>query len=351
MSAVPITLITGFLGSGKSTLINRLLSRFPDRRFGLVVNEFGDVKLESSIVKSDEESIVELSNGCMCCVVRGDLLGTVDGLLKRNEETSHILMEASGLSDPVPIANTFLNADLNGRVRFDSIVCLLDLEHYQRNLSEYEIPLLQLEYADFIVLSKTSEVSSEQIAGAERFLRTVETEATIVRDDDERGLQLILDTLDIDHTDIRELEIADHDHGEEEHNVDEDHVLSKWEHDDHNAGVHAEAGYHHVHESVTTLFFRSDRPIYADHFGKVFQSLPAGVVRAKGFLDLADEESGDRKYVLQYTGARKDLYSEPWKPNETRQTAIVFIGKDYDAETLRSRLNACVHPLQNDGKV
>ena len=336
MSAIPITLITGFLGSGKSTLINRLLSRFQERKFGLVVNEFGDVNLESSIVKTEDESIVELSNGCMCCVVRGDILRTVDGLLQRSPETSHILMEASGLSDPVPIANTFLNSDLDGRVRFDSIVCVLDLEQYRRNLSEYEIPLSQLEYADFIVLSKTSEVTSEQIDEAKRFLGTVETEATIVRDDDERGLSLILDTLDIDHTDIRELEIAEHDHSDHSHE-DGDHEHS--------------GGYHHAHESVTTLFFRSSRPVYADHFGKVFQSLPAGVVRAKGFLDLADEESGDRKYILQYTGARKDLYSEPWNADETRQTAIVFIGKDYDADKLRNRLNACVYPLQSSETV
>ncbi len=334
MSAIPITLITGFLGSGKSTLINRLLAQFPDRRFGLVVNEFGDVNLESTIVKAGEESIVELSNGCMCCVVRGDLLGTVDGLLRRSKDTSHILMEASGLSDPVPIANTFLNSDLDGRVRFDSIVCVLDLEHYQRNLSEYEIPVLQLEYADFIVLSKTSEVSAEQIEQAKRFLRTVDTEATVIRDDDEAGLSLLLDTLDIDHTDIRDLEIAEHDH----------------DHAGHEEGA-SDGGYHHAHEPVTTLFFRSDRPVYADHFGKVFQSLPAGVVRAKGFLDLADEEAGDRKYILQYTGGRKDLYSEPWKPDETRQTAIVFIGKGFDADALRNRLNACVYPLQSGEKV
>ncbi|MFW5994667.1 MAG: CobW family GTP-binding protein [Spirochaetia bacterium] len=347
MSAVPITLVTGFLGSGKSTIINRLLEQYPDRKFGLVVNEFGDVQLESNIVEADESSIVELSNGCMCCVIRGDLLGTVDALLARRPEIDHILMEASGLSDPVPIANTFLNADLGGTVRFDSIVCLLDLEHYERNIREYDIPVLQLEHADFIVLSKTERMSVGRIQEARRYLETVDTQATVLRDDEPGGLALIIDTLDIDHTDIRELEVVDHDH-EHEHAGDGadgsanggfDHYMPE-----HSGGTGRR--YHHAHEAVTTLFFRSDMPLYADHFGKVFQSLPSGVVRAKGFLDLADEEAGDRKYILQYTGARKDLYSVEWNEGEPRQSAIVFIGRDFDASTLRSRLDACINPLQ-----
>lgn len=360
MSAVPITLVTGFLGSGKSTIINRLLEQYPDRKFGLVVNEFGDVKLESNIVEADEASIVELSNGCMCCVIRGDLLGTVDALLKRRPEIDHILMEASGLSDPVPIANTFLNADLGGKIRFDSIVCLLDLEHYERNLREYDIPVVQLEYADFIVLSKTELVSIARIQEARDYLKSVDTQAAVLRDDDPAGLGLIIDTLDIDHTDIRELEVVDHDHDHGSDHTDgaghEGHAHSApgddaEVHQAPAAGGHAGGHYHHAHEAVTTLFFRSDTPLYAEHFGKVFQSLPAGVVRAKGFLDLADEESGDRKYILQYTGARKDLYSVEWNDGEPRQSAIVFIGRDFDAEALRGRLNECVKPLQTAGEL
>ncbi len=314
MAPRPVTLITGFLGSGKSTLINRIIAHCSDRSFGLIVNEFGDVKLESSILEADEESIVELSNGCMCCVVRGDLVATVDTLLSRRPEIEHIILEASGLSDPVPIANTFLNADLEGSIRFDSIVCLLDLEQYRSTYHEYDIAAVQLEFADFIVLSKTANVAAEDIAEAQHFLVRADTQARVVRDDDPGVLGLIVDTLDADHTDIRELENAEHAHG---------------------------------HEEVTSLFFRAEQPIFADHFGAVFQSLPDGVVRAKGFLNLADEEAGGRKYILQYTGARKDLYSVEWRPDEQRQTAVVFIGREFDPEKLHARLTECVKPLQH----
>lgn len=317
MAPRPVTLITGFLGSGKSTLINRILAHFSDRRFGLIVNEFGDVKLESSIIEAADESIVELANGCMCCVVRGDLVATVDTLLSRRPEIEHIVLEASGLSDPVPIANTFLNADLDGRIRFDSIICTLDLEQYRKTCDEYEITAVQLEYADFVVLSKTANVAAERVAEAERFVGRADTQARVLRDDDPDVPELILDTLDADHTRFLDFELA---------------------------------GHSHEHEEVTTIFFRAEEPIYADHFGAVFQSLPEGIVRAKGFLHLADEEAGDRKYILQYTGARKDLYSVEWGTDELRQTAIVFIGRDFDPDALRARLNECVKPLQRSGK-
>ena len=316
MAPRPVTLVTGFLGSGKSTLINRILAHFSDRRFGLIVNEFGDVNLESSIIEAGEESIVELSNGCMCCVVRGDLVATVDTLLSRRPEIDHIILEASGLSDPVPIANTFLNADLDGSIRFDSIVCMLDLEQYRKTYDEYDITAVQLEYADFVILSKTAHVAAGCIAEAERWLGRADTRAKVVRDDDPGLLELIVDTLDADHTDIRELESAE---------------------------------YSHEHEEVTSLIFRTEQPIYADHFGAVFQSLPDGIVRAKGFLNLADEEAGDRKYILQYSGARKDLYSVEWDAGEQRQTAIVFLGKGFDPEALRARLSECGKPLQHSG--
>lgn len=334
MKRIPITLVTGFLGAGKSTFINRVTEHFPERNFGLIVNEFGDVQLESNIVQASDDRIIELSNGCMCCVIRGDLLSTVDRLIRQQPDIDHIILEASGLSDPVPIANTFLNADLNGQIRFDAIVCLFDVTQYERHFSEYGVSHVQLEYADFVVLTKTDAADSETIAAARSFLSGIDTEARVYTVDEALDPDVVIDTFTGDHADIRDLQVADHDH---DHNHDGHH------HHDHEPQTGG--GYHHAHERVDTLFFRSDKPLYAAHFGKVFQHMPDGVVRAKGFLDLADEESDDAKYILQYTGARKDLYSVPWKPGEKRQSALVFIGKNYDVEALRRRLDACHTPL------
>lgn len=329
MKRVPITLVTGFLGSGKSTFINQVVEQFPERNFGLIVNEFGDVQLESSIVQAADERIIELSNGCMCCVIRGDLLSTVDTLLRRQPEIDHIILEASGLSDPVPIANTFLNADLNGTIRFDAIVCLFDVEHYERNFKDYSVSHVQLEYADFIVLTKTDAVESGRIEAARAFLEGIDTQARVFTIQEALDPDVVIDTFSGDHADIRDLEVVDHGH----------------EHEDDHGHEHGHEGYHHAHEEVETLFFRTDTPLYAAHFGYVFQNMPEGIVRAKGFLDLADAESDDAKYILQYTGARKDLYSVPWKPGEAHQSAIVFIGKNFDANELLGRLNACHNPL------
>lgn len=334
MKRVPITLVTGFLGSGKSTFINRVLAQFPERNFGLIVNEFGDVQLESSIVQAADERIIELSNGCMCCVIRGDLLSTVDTLLRRQPEIDHIILEASGLSDPVPIANTFLNADLNGAIRFDAIVCLFDVEHFERNFQDYSVSHVQLEYADFVVLTRTDVVDATRVEAARAFLDGSDTQARVCTVQEALDPGVVIDTFSGDHADIRDLEVVDHDHAlDHEHDGGHDHDGS------------ARAGYHHAHEAVETLFFRTDKPLYAAHFGYVFQHMPEGIVRAKGFLDLADAESDDAKYILQYTGARKDLYSVPWKPGEVRQSALVFIGKNFDTTELRDRLSACHNPL------
>ncbi|TVQ25616.1 MAG: GTP-binding protein [Spirochaetaceae bacterium] len=345
MKRIPITLVTGFLGSGKSTFINRVVENFPGRRFGLIVNEFGDVQLESNIVKASEERIVELSNGCMCCVIRGDLLSTVDRLLRRQPDIDHIILEASGLSDPVPIANTFLNADLNGTIRFDAIVCLFDVENYERNFRDYSVSHVQLEYADFIVLTKTDAADADRAQAAREFLSTIDTEARIFTVDEALDPDVVIDTFTGDHADIRDLEIADHNHAHGDQDTHDGHEHDHAHGDTDTHDHHDHAGYHHAHEDVETLFFRTDRPLYADHFGYVFQHMPEGVVRAKGFLDLADEEAEDAKYILQYTGARKDLYSVDWKPGEKRQSALVFIGKNFDAAALQRRLEACHAPL------
>lgn len=362
--SIPITLVTGFLGSGKSTLINRVLSDNPGIKFGLVINEFGDVKLESQIVEAKEEdAITELSNGCMCCVVRTDLMKTVSGLLEKAPKTGHIILEASGLSDPVPIANTFLNDDLDGKVRFDAIVCVVDPINFLSSLDNYSVAETQLSYADFILLSKVDVATKAQIEEAKKLILAAKPDARILEMGEDFPTDLVFDTSNVDHSELAGLEIEehhhhsddahhhddddDHDHDEEGHEgCDHEHGVCVHEHDedhDHEDHEHREGEkvYHHAHDAVDTLFYKTEKAIDLDRFGIVLRDLPREIIRAKGFLHFSDRRAAKNKYILQMVGARPVLDAKPWNKGEDKMSAIVFIGKGFDKKKLLEDLRAC----------
>ena len=305
MGPIPISLITGFLGAGKSTLINRIIATFPQLRFALVLNEFGDVALESQIVEASRDEIYELSNGCMCCVVRTDMKDAVRALVDRASRTGrvdHIVMEASGLSDPVPIAQTFLEDDLDGVVRLDALVCVVDALQFPQSIEDYEVTRSQLGAADFVLLSKTDLATPDEVARTETLVERLAPDARIMRLDGGTPLGLIFDASGVDHGNIRDLEREPA----------------------------------HVHEEIETLFFRSDRPLSLRAFGDLIRRLPDGVVRAKGFI--CTDEEPETKLILQCAGSRTQMEPRPWGAEETRQTALVFIGRGFDAGELRRRL-------------
>ncbi len=310
---IPVTLITGFLGAGKSSFINRILDDNPGIRFGLVVNEFGDVNLESQIVDAGKNEITELSNGCMCCVMRDDLIGSVKALLDKGPDIGHILLEASGLSDPVPIAAAFVLNDLDGRLRFDAIVCIVDTVNYLDSIEDFAIATQQLQYSDFILLSKTDLATPDESSRVRKFILSRKKNACILEIDAGFSTALVVDSSPLDHDDIAALEVEDH--------------------------------HHHVHEEVETYFHKSGKPLDLDRFGHFLTLMPPGIVRAKGFLHFTsgtkEENREDRKYVLQYVGGRPMLEMKSWKEGEKKQSALVFIGRGFDKDALRENLANC----------
>lgn len=342
--SIPITLITGFLGSGKSSLINRVIADNPRTRFGLVVNEFGDVKLESQIIEAGGgDQVAELSNGCMCCVVRGDLVRTVAGLLEKAPDIGHIVLEASGLSDPVPIANTFLNDELGGRVRFDAALCVVDPVNFASSRKDYPVAEAQILYSDFILLSKVDIASPAQLGLTKKLIRSLKPDARVLELGADFPTDLVFDTSRADHSKLAGLVIEEEHHHEHEGEGEEEEKA---------AGGKVEAGglsrdaegrlhYRHAHERVDTLFYKSMRPLDLKAFGAVMHGLPPEVVRAKGFLDFADPEAAGKKFVLQMVGGRPVLEAKPWAVGEARQSAMVFIGRGFDRESLLASLQSC----------
>ena len=165
---VPVTILTGFLGSGKTTLLNRILSEEHGKRIAVIENEYGEVGIDQALVIDAEEEIFEMSNGCICCTVRGDLIRVLGNLMKRRDKFDYVLVETTGLADPGPVAQTFfMDDEIGSEFALDGIVTLVDAAHINQQLGRSDESTEQIAFADVLVLNKTDLVNGEGLDGLE----------------------------------------------------------------------------------------------------------------------------------------------------------------------------------------
>jgi len=192
---LPVTIITGFLGSGKTTLLNHILQDCQDLKVAVLVNEFGDIDIDSQLLVSVDSDMVQLSNGCICCTINDDLVEAVYSILERNEKVDHLVIETTGVADPLPIALTFAMPPLRNLTQLDSIVTLVDAEAFSPQHFESEAALNQVSYADIILLNKTDLADPQQVDALEAWIREQKWGARILRSQNSHiPLPLILDT-------------------------------------------------------------------------------------------------------------------------------------------------------------
>ena len=161
---IPVTVLTGYLGSGKTTLLNRILSENHGKRYAVIVNEFGEIGIDNDLIVESDEEIYEMNNGCVCCTVRGDLIRVVEGLMRRPGRFDAIVVETTGLADPVPVAQTFfMDQDVRAKTKLDAVVALVDAKHLPLRLKDSREAEDQIAFADVVLLNKTDLVNDQEL--------------------------------------------------------------------------------------------------------------------------------------------------------------------------------------------
>jgi G3E family GTPase len=336
---VPITILTGFLGAGKTTLLNRILTGNHGLRVGVLVNDFGSINIDAELVVGVDNNMISLANGCVCCQIRDDLIESVDALLTRPEGIEYILLEASGVADPGGIFTTFSDANLRDRIRLDSVICVVDTDQVFAH-PEYpplmQLKLLQVGFADMLILNKVDLAGPEQVAKVKAWLddhfarlRIVETNYCEV------PYEVLLGVGRFDparaglHSHVAGQSCSDpscHDKNHEDNHRGQDHskVFSTWS-------------------------YETDKPLALDTLRETLRKLPGSVYRAKGVIYSSD--APHRRAVLQVVGRRVDIsIQEEWGQRVPR-TQIVAIGAagGIDAGLLEKTFASCISAVAAGG--
>ena len=317
-AVIPATVITGFLGSGKTTLVNRILHEQHGKKIAVIVNEFGEVSIDGQLViREDQAELVEFNNGCLCCTVRGDLVETLGRLQERAGLLDGILIETTGLADPAPVASTFFVADeVKANIKLDAFVTVVDAVNIETNLAQSNEAVEQVAFSDVILINKTDLVGPERIAAVEARIRKLNPLAII------------------HHTTNAEIDIG------KVIGVGAFDLVQKLEVDPEFLGEHE-----HEHDAAITSFVLEESdPIDINSFAlwmnKVAQERGDDLYRTKGIFNARGfNERLVFQSVRMLTTMRPD---KPWAVGEPRGSQFVVIGKNLDRAEFAEGLARCV---------
>ncbi|ADV66262.1 CobW family GTP-binding protein [Deinococcus maricopensis] len=305
---IPVTVIGGFLGAGKTTLVNHLIRSAP-RHFGVIVNEFGQTGVDGGLIEQvRDDDITELTAGCLCCAGRDDLLRALVTLAMRAEPPAHVLIELSGVADPVPVLATLLEPQVRAAFRTDALVAVVDARHALRTLTENPEAAMQLAYANVVVLNKADLATEETLSVADTTLRGLNPLARLVRATHSRVDPAdLLDRHDYDPTRVPELHETRHTPGLKSFTLTAPTPLdpARW------------------HDFLTGLVL----------------SRPAEVLRLKGRVSLSGLED-----LVLFQAVRDVFTVDRAREENDGRSQLVVIGRGLDADEYREAFARCVSP-------
>ncbi|QDX19895.1 GTP-binding protein [Pandoraea pnomenusa] len=356
----PVTILTGFLGSGKTTLLKRILTEAHGMKIAVIENEFGEENIDNDILVQDNaEQIVQMSNGCICCTIRGDLVQALSDLNSQRDagtiQFDRVVIETTGLANPGPVAQTFfIDDEVADTYRLDAIITLVDAKHGQQQLDQHEVVQRQVGFADRLFITKADLVTPEALDDLKHRLAHMNPRAPQqVVDFGQADLKEIFDIhgfnlndkLDIDP---EFLAADEHSHDHDHHDHDHDHAHCDHDHGQcaHEGHDHGHHHHHHAHhdDAIKSFVFRSDKAFdpakLEDFLGSILQVYGERLLRYKGVLNM---RGIDRRVVFQ--GVHQMMGSDvgaKWQPGETPNTKMVFIGAELPKDIILQGLERCL---------
>ena len=382
-SKIPVTIVSGFLGAGKTTLINKVLKEKHGEHIAVVINEFGEIGVDHQFVLDVEEEIYQMDNGCLCCTLRTDIADMLKSILMVKEQNGikvdRVLFETTGLADPAPIAQTFINVPfLNEHFILDAVLTVVDSKNFLYQTTHQTEPAKQVGFADKIFMSKHSLVDDtiyakviNEVRSINPFAEIQDLDARPVEMKDMFGLELfyasekkILEMQEKSEEEYCEACGHTHAHGEHDHHHhhdeehceecghahahgehDHDHHHDEEHHHDHDHHHHGHHHHkHHHHSGINSFVIETEKPLVLAHINEWLNELVyiygPELYRYKGILSV---EGLDYQIIFQGVQMSFDISrGRDWNDTE-RKSTLVFIGKNLPEDTLRESFVACTN--------
>lgn len=343
MKAKEVTILTGFLGAGKTTVLNAVIAKKKDTRFAIIENEIGEESIDAGLILKGEDDIIELNNGCLCCSLNDNLYDLLNSLWERRDSWDHLIIEATGIADPANIAQPFLTSDQVKRAYdLKRVICIVDAELIEDQLKDHAEAIKQIAFSDIILLNKVEKVSAAYVKELQAVLKAINPFAEI----------LVAAGQDFQIRQLFARERFSNFYSNPKVAATPKGIFSLSNTDADQRPLMASATSHnrHEHSDIETILLKYKESMNAqelEHRMMVFLILQsANVYRIKGIIYSHEFES---RLVLQTVGKSLSItVGETWLPDEIRESKIVIIGKELKLYGFDKMFRTCLYPAQNN---